>query len=102
MAFENFIPFGAENAISRSGLMAVTGESDRQNREKIEAARRAGAIIINEQNGNGYYRVDPENMSERDIAAVSRQYHQNQHRALSILSQQKHLRKALKKYGKEI
>ena len=95
----DYIPEGKENAITRDRLCTVTGLPDRKVREEIEQARRRGAIIINAQDGAGYYRSD-------DIRDIARQYKTNERRALSILAQQKHLRKRLKAagvlHGKEV
>lgn len=49
------IPFGKENAISRDKLAAKVGCSDRTMRDLINKARRK-VVIINLQNGSGYYR----------------------------------------------
>lgn len=49
------IPAGRENAITRCRLSELTGMSDRANRRYIEAARKAGIKIINEERGKGYY-----------------------------------------------
>lgn len=86
------IPMGRDHAITREALCACTGLPDRKNREMIEQARRRGAIIVNTQNGAGYYQSE-------DIKDVARQYQQNERRALSILAQQKHLRRILKGAG---
>ena len=102
MGIERFIPYGVENAISREKLAAVTGDSDRRNRELIERARREGFIIINAQTGNGYFQIDPAALTERDLEAISRQYWQNKHRALSVLSYQKHLRRILKAHDMKV
>lgn len=87
-----YIPEGKENAVTREHLCAVTGLPDRKVREQIENARRKGSIIINAQDGAGYY------ISE-ELKDIARQYQQNERRALSILAQQKHLRKRLKAAG---
>lgn len=87
-----FIPEGKKNAITRERLCEKTGLPDRKNRELIEQARRRGAIIVNTQNGAGYYQT-------KELADVMRQYQQNERRALSILAQQKHLRRILKNAG---
>ena len=87
----DYIPFGKENAVTRAHLRAATGLSDRKIREEIEQARRRGAIIINAQDGAGYYQSE-------DIKDIAKQYRQNERRALSI-AQQKHLRKRLKEAG---
>lgn len=54
---------GAENAISRRDLMALTGCSDRELRLKIEAERRQGCPILSD-NVHGYFL--PGDKSERD------------------------------------
>lgn len=95
MGIEQYIPFGRENAITREGLRLATGKPDRKIREEIEQARREGHIIINDQSGIGYYRTD-------DLDEIGRQYRQNKRRALSILSQQKHMRRRLKAAGREV
>lgn len=91
-AIEAFIPEGKENAITRERLCMVTGLPDRKVREEIEQARRRGAIIINAQDGAGYFRTE-------DISEIKRQYTANDRRAKSILAQQKHLRRRLKEAG---
>lgn len=88
----DYIPIGKENAVTRAHLRAVTGLPDRKIREEIEQARRKGAIIINAQDGAGYYQSE-------DIRDIAKRYRQNERRALSILAQQKHLRKRLKEAG---
>lgn len=88
----DYIQTGRENAVTRVHLREVTGLPDRKVREEIEQARRKGAIIINAQDGAGYYQSE-------DIKDIAKQYRQNERRALSILAQQKHLRKRLKAAG---
>lgn len=88
----DYIPTRRENAVTRVHLREVTGLPDRKVREEIEQARRKGAIIINAQDGAGYYQSE-------DIKDIAKQYRQNERRALSILAQQKHLRKRLKAAG---
>lgn len=83
-----YIPRGHENAVTRNRLEAMTGLSDRVVREQIETARKNGAMIINLQDGKGYFR--PSNLEE-----LQRQYRQNRSRAMSILVQQKHIRKEI-------
>lgn len=95
MGIQDLIPFGRENAVTRQALCTRTGLSDRKVREQIEQARRDGCIIINNQDGKGYYRTD--NLDE-----IERQYRQNKRRALSVLSQQKHLRLRLKAAGRQV
>lgn len=66
--------------------------SDRTMRKWVEKARQEGMVIGNDQDGNGYYL--PESASELEGI-----YRQNQHRAMAILAQQKHIRKRLKELG---
>lgn len=87
------IPEGKGKAVSRMQLRTLTGLSDRLVRKLIEDARNRGEIIINDQDGNGYYRSN-------DINDIRRQYRQNHARAMSILVQQKHLRRKLKEENK--
>lgn len=88
----DYIPKGRENAITREHLCKITGLPDRKVREEIEQARRRGAIIVNAQDGAGYYQTE-------DLGEIKRQFNQNERRAKSILAQQKHLRKRLKAAG---
>lgn len=88
----DYIPQGRENAITRQRLCALTGLPDRKVREEIEQARRRGEIIINAQDGAGYFKTD-------DIDEIKRQFRSNDRRAKSILAQQKHLRKRIKAAG---
>lgn len=88
----NYIPFGKENAIRRADLVIKTGMSDRKVREEIEKARRDGHIIINRQDGRGYYRTN-------DISEIKSQYWQDTARALSILARRKEMRRILKEAG---
>ena len=50
-----YIPYGRENAISRDDLAIKVGCSDRIMRDLISKARKK-TVIINIQNGSGYYR----------------------------------------------
>ena len=94
MAIEDLIPFGKDHAINRERLEMLTGYTDRVNRQLIEDARTRGAVIINDQDGSGYYQTaEPED--------IARQWRQNQSRAMAILKQQKALRNKLKAAGAE-
>lgn len=95
MGIEQYIPYGRENAVTREMLRSLTGKSDRMIREEIEQARRRGCIICNDQSGAGYYQTD-------DLDEIERQYRQQRRRALSVLSQQKHLRRRLKAAGRQV
>jgi len=89
------IPYTKEKAVSRVFLSTLLGASDRDVRKAIQMARTEGYIIINTQDGRGYYRSD-------DIDDIERQYRQNDRRAKSILVQQKHLRRLLKEAGRKV
>ena len=75
----DYIPFGKENAVTRAHLRAATGLPDRKIREEIEQARRRGAIIINAQDGAGYYQSedikDIGSSTDRTSAAPFRSLH---------------------------
>lgn len=89
------IPYGIENAVSRGTLKRVLGCSDRMVRKNIERARANGVIIINLQNSEGYFKTD-----ESDLNNIAKQFNQNESRAMSILVQQKYLRRILVKAGR--
>ena len=91
----DYIPHGKDNAITRAELCSITNLQDRPVRELIETARRNGTIILNDQDGKGYYISD-------NLSDIKRQYHQNNSRAMSILVQQKFLRRKLKESGIDI
>lgn len=75
----------------RREIQNWTGEilSDRKMRRMIETARQEGMVIANDQDGLGYF--IPETEEE-----LKRLFNQNQSRALSILRQQKHIRRRLR------
>lgn len=52
---ENYIGFGKKNAVTRTQLRIQTGLSDREIRDCISKARGNGAVILNDQDGKGYY-----------------------------------------------
>lgn len=95
MDIMTFIPQGRENAIPRRELVEILHLPDRTVREMIEQARRQGHLIINDGSGVGYY-------TSEDPDELASQYRRNEHRALSILVQQKHLRKRMKELGVDI
>lgn len=84
----DLIPTGKANAVTRAQLCAHTGLSDRAVRKLIELARIDGAIIINAQDGAGYYISD-------NPVDIRRQIATNNSRAMTILKQQKCLRRRL-------
>ena len=85
MDIMTYIPMGKENAIGRQALAYLLNMPDRQVRKMIQDARDRGEVILNAQDGRGYYTSD-------DAGELQRQYRQNQNRALSILRQQRHIR----------
>ena len=88
MSILNYIPVGKDDAVTREQLCALTGMSDRGVRKLIELARIEGAMIVNDQDGRGYYISDNEEDIRRQMAT-------NHSRAMSILRQQKLLRRKL-------
>ena len=89
MSILDYIGKGRENAVTRSQLVSRTGLPDRKVREMIEQARREGAPILNLQDGRGYYLSD-------ELEDLRRQYKSNHRRAMSVLVQQKFLRRRIK------
>lgn len=84
----DFLRTGKENAITRNELVTLLGLPDRTVRKLIQEARDRGEVILNAQDGAGYY-------MSNDVGELERQYRTNRNRALSILRQQKHIRRAL-------
>lgn len=91
----NNIPFGSENAISRKDLAEKLGLGDRTMRLRIEAARDEGYIIINLQDGEGYYQSN-------EVKDIWRQFKQDHARAMSILKRLKFLYRRLKAAGEVV
>jgi transcriptional regulator with XRE-family HTH domain len=83
------ISIGKENAVSREYLREATGWNDRLVRRRIAEARKAGLLIVNDQDGNGYYFAN-------NIDEVRKQYKRDRARALSILARLQTARKILK------
>ena len=67
MEIIDYIPFGRGNAVKRQQLCKLTGLPDREMRREIERARREYAII-NLQSGDGYFRPDPADPVDCDMA----------------------------------
>lgn len=88
MDIMTFIAKGKENAISRQELCTLLALPDRTVRKLIQEARDRGEIILNAQDGAGYYTSD-------DVGELERQYNTNKNRAMSILRQQRHIRKQI-------
>lgn len=91
----NVIPYGAANAVTREELARRLGMSDRKARQCIETARRYGILIMNRQDGRGYFISD-------NVAEMERQYRQDTRRALSILARRKAVRKRIKELGGQL
>ncbi len=88
----NFLNYGVENAVSRADLSKRLNMPDRQVRRLIADARKRGELIISSPYGDGYYMSD-------DLGELTRQYRMNRSRAMSILVQQKFLRRRIKELG---
>lgn len=82
------IGVGKENAVTRTQLCEKLGRGDRAVRQMIEDARCQGALIINDQDGRGYFIATKP-------SEVLEQYRSNQARALSILRQNARLAKGM-------
>lgn len=63
--FASLIPVGHKNAVTRSYLCATTGMNDRTVRQMIHEARRK-IIILNLQDGSGYYVPDVKDKRDRE------------------------------------
>lgn len=86
------IPFGKENAVTREYLTAKTGLPDRQVRKAIEEIRR-NHIVLNDQDGKGYYR-------SYDLDDIERFYRQERARALAVLYRMRPMRILLRGGGR--
>lgn len=80
---EDLIPFGRENAISREALLMDCDRvglcsDDRAMRRLIQRAR-IDTVILNNQNGNGYYRP-----THDDLLDLQRYINQEENRAKVI------------------
>lgn len=91
----DIMDFITEIPITRKELVRLTGLPDRQVRELIEQKRHKGVIILNLQDGKGYF-------TSLDLDKLERQYRQNDRRAKSVLVQQKYLRRRLKAAGRAV
>lgn len=89
MNITDFIGTGRENAVTRSELVTILNLPDRTVRRLIQEARDRGEIIINAQDGAGYYMSD-------DVGEMKRQLALNRSRALSVLRQQTHLMRKIR------
>lgn len=89
MKITDFIGVGRENAVTRERLVSVLNLPDRTVRRLIQEARDRGEIIINAQDGAGYY-------ISNDVGEMKRQLNLNYSRALSVLRQQTHLMRKIR------
>ncbi len=80
--------------ITREELASVLKTSDRKARKIVEMARDEGLIIANRQDGKGYFLPK----TVEDLKAL---YNMNQSRAIAILRQQKHIRRAIREHLQE-
>jgi hypothetical protein len=86
----DLIPCGKENAISRNSLVIKTGLSDRKIRDLIALERR-NHVILNVQDGKGYYRP-----TEKEMPDIERFVKQETRRAKSIFWSLRAAKKAIK------
>ena len=83
---------GKENAVTLMQLQWRTGEKDRAIRKEIARLREAGNLIINDQDGKGYYIAT-------ELGEVARQYRQDTNRFLAIAKRIKAERTVLRDAG---
>lgn len=95
MQITDYIPYGHEKAVTREDLCRITGMNDRAVRNMIADAQFAGAVILNMQDGAGYFQSD-------DTEEMYTYYRQEKSRALSSLAKQKGIRRQLKEAGYEV
>ena len=86
------IGVGKENAAPLLRLVIKTGEKERAVRKEIQRLREEGHLIINDQDGKGYYIAT-------EFDEIARQYHQDRSRFLSIAKRIKTARRILRDAG---
>lgn len=98
------IPEGRQNAISRAELAAKLSTVDRRARKLLELARCSGVIILNDQTGKGYYRLESgrTDYTPDEITQLRQQEKQDTNRAMTVLVRRKYVRQALKSAGVQI
>lgn len=84
-----FIPYGRENAVEIDTLCRETGLNNRSVRNLINSARKK-SVIINVQDGKGYYRPTAD-----DVDEVKRWKKQEENRAKEVFSSLSPVRKFL-------
>lgn len=91
----DLLPVGAEYAISRRELSALTGIEDRQLRRQIAKERRAGVLILSSSESNGgYYRAASREELQRYVRSM-------QSRSKEILTVIRTAEEALQNYYEE-
>ena len=83
------VPEGKDNAVSRQDLARKLGVGDRTMRRWVELARADGLVIVNDQDGKGYYQPTTEE-------ELKRQLKQSENRTRSQLRQEKFIRARLR------
>lgn len=68
----DLIPVGAENAVSRRDLCAITGLEDRALRQLVHKERKAGHQILTNMESGGYYRPEHSQDTVRFIRSMRR------------------------------
>lgn len=86
------LAYGHDNAKGRKALASEMDMPDRAVRKLIEKAREEGCLIMNDQDGKGYYLPG-------SIDDIVKQYRQDTSRAMAILTRRKHMRRILKEAG---
>lgn len=86
---------GKRNAVAGRQLALLMDISDRKIRDLVEEARRKGSLIINDQDGAGYYLAETAD-------EVERQYKQMTSRAMAIMKSRVPFRKFLKGIGRQV
>lgn len=89
----DYIGYGAETGITLSELARVSGTNERLVRKDIEEARTEGEMIVNYQDGAGYFRTD-------DLDELTRFWRQEHARAVAIHKRNSPLYKKLKEAGR--
>ena len=91
----NVMNFISDKPITRKKLVELTGKGDRAVRESITKERLKGKVIINMQDGRGYFLPN-------DMDVLEKWYEGERGRALVLLAQLKGARKILKANGRAV
>ena len=97
MCIEKYIPYGKENAVTNVELQHATGFDERTVRRAVSDARKRGVVILNMQDGKGYYQP-----TEDDRAEVVHYYLQERSRAMSTFKSIQATKKWLEKIGGQL